>query len=444
MDHLSNTELTTKSYPRKKFVQTATADYGDIHGGATREPLTNTWALDKLLQASIIDSNAQPPTYLSLCWDQQIITAVDEFRKILPQFGIELGSLRRTEVTIVIDDNHRYDRKQVFAISILAGVLIPLLNSLDVSASFVFMTHQNPERDSYDEDEQEFAKFLDTLYVMDSPSQIKRAVNASESIKTQRPGGGEKRTTLKEEIQKIWDNPDIQPRDRLGPIISLIRDFRYDFTEPYKASKYDVQKFKELFMEARASDEQQPHALSNLAFSIIRIVQQQRAAWNARQKDTTGRTTRKKTILITAEGIDKTPYKIISKELRGVEGGGSEISIQHIEFVNHTQKGPSRGQKLDDMQEGDADIYDYSRIDIDTFLDKFISEYAILKFLFSEEPSVDSLRFNSRTPFYGRNTCERTPAGDVRLPAKEDYRAVFEGVRSGISGYTVIPSESMK
>jgi hypothetical protein len=279
---------------------------------------------------------------------------------------------------------------------------------------------------------------------MDSPTKIKSAVNASKLtlFETRKTGGG-KKGTLREEIDKIWADPDIQPNERLGPIISLIRDFRYDFTEPYKASKYGVQEFKELFKEARASDEQQPNVLSNLAFYIIRMVQRQRAAWNARQKDTSGRTTRRKTVLITAEGIDKTPFKAIPKELNKVEGGGAENSIQHIEFVNHTQKGLSRGQKLDDMKEGDADIYDYSRINIDKFLDSFLSGYGLVKLLFSEEPSVDSFRFTTKKTFYGRHICEKTQAGAIVLPAKEHYQTVFQGYggqRSGSSGYQVIPS----
>ncbi|CRG92840.1 hypothetical protein PISL3812_09911 [Talaromyces islandicus] len=291
--------------------------------------------------------------------------------------------------------------------------------------------HQNPERESYDEEEQDAATFLDSLYVMDSPAHIKRAVYASDSrlIQTRKTGGGQK-GTLREEIESIWYDPDIRPDERLGAILSLIRDLRYDFTQPYKASKYDVQTFKELFTKARASDEQQPNVLSNLAFYIIRIVQRQRAAWTVRQKDNLGHTTRRKTVLVTAEGIDKTPFAAISRELKKVEGGGSENSIQHIEFGNHLQKGSSRGQKLDDMKEGDADIYDYNRIDMDKFLESFLSGYGLAKLLCSEVPRVDSFTFTSKKPFYGRQSflcavrCTLLGHGVAALAKKEPKSAV--------------------
>jgi hypothetical protein len=170
MDHLSNSEPTTKNHPRR-VVQSARGNYGDIRGGTTAEPKSkltslkpnDTWALGKLNQAPVIDPNAPLPGYDNLFWDKRILAAVEELQDILPEFGIELGSLLRTQVTFVIDDNHRYNNKQVFAISILMGVFIPLLNSLNASASFVFMTHQNPERDSYDQEEQDAANFLDSL-----------------------------------------------------------------------------------------------------------------------------------------------------------------------------------------------------------------------------------------------------------------------------------------
>jgi len=81
-------------------------------------------------------------------------------------------------VTLVVDDCHQYSDIQISAILIVGGVLISLFNAINTRLLITFMTHQNPERGEFTEDEQAAAKFLDDIYFLRSYSEIVTALRA--------------------------------------------------------------------------------------------------------------------------------------------------------------------------------------------------------------------------------------------------------------------------
>jgi hypothetical protein len=113
-------------------------------------------------------------------------------------------------VTLVVDDCHRYSDMQISAILITVGVLISLFNAINARLLITSMTHQNPERGEFTEEEQAAAKFLDDIYFLGSSSEVVttlRRDNVPVLIKKNKLKG-DGMATLKEEVDKNHEGPE--------------------------------------------------------------------------------------------------------------------------------------------------------------------------------------------------------------------------------------------
>lgn len=380
-------------------------------------------------QIPYADPNASLKKYDDLTWRGYILRSLSDVRDILKEYDLNIESLVQTEVTLVVDDCHRYSDKQISAILITVGVLISLFNAINARLLISFMTHQNPERGEYTEDEQAAAKFLDEVYFLESSSEVVKALRAGEVpvlIKENKLKGAGMRT-LGEEVGKVMEDKTISPSQRHPKILALIRDTRYDYSDPYDASQLDFKKWTSLYEQARATDARQKKVLNSYSFNAIRLVQRHRAAWAERREDTTGPHGRTKTIIPTAALIDASDFDHIEAELKKVEGGGDENSIQTAHFIENSRSGTAkRQQDLDDKMAGKKDIYDYLPIDINEYLLKFFSPLGLVKLLFSEDERIDAIKSKPSRPFYGTTELIRE-GGVILIPTKEEVRMTFYG-----------------
>ncbi|PVH73191.1 hypothetical protein DL98DRAFT_538556 [Cadophora sp. DSE1049] len=370
---------------------------------------SSTWSPSGIDQNAYADPNAPLEKYDELTWRGYILWTLSEARNILAEYDLTIESLVQTEVTLVVDDCHRYSGMQISAILITVGVLISLFNAINARLLITFMTHQNPERGEFTEEEQAAAKFLDDIYFLGSSSEVVTALRADNvpALIKENKLKGEGMTTLKEEVEKIMNDPKTRASQRHPRILALIRDTRYDYSDPYEASDLDFKKWAGVYEQARATDAKQKKA--------------------ERSKDTTGAHGRTKTIIPTAAQIDQSDFDHIVAELGKVEGGGDENSIQTAHFTANPQSGTAkRQQDLDDKMEGKKDIYDYMSIDINEYLFKFLSPIGLIKLLFSEDRRIDAIKSKSSRPFYGKNKLIRE-RGLILIPTTEEVRITFYG-----------------
>jgi hypothetical protein len=139
---------------------------------------SSTWSPSSIGQIPYADPNAPLQTYGNHTWRGYILWVLDEARNILAEYDLTIESLVQTEVTLVVDDCHRYSDMQISAILITGGVPISLFNAINARLLITFMTHQNPERGEFTEDEQAAAKFLDDIYFLGSSSEVVTALRA--------------------------------------------------------------------------------------------------------------------------------------------------------------------------------------------------------------------------------------------------------------------------
>jgi hypothetical protein len=122
----------------------------------------------------------------------------------------------------------------------------------------------SPERGEFTEDEQAAAKFLDEVYFLESSSEVAKALRAGEVpvlIKENKLKGAGMRT-LGEEVGKVMEDKTISPSQRHPKILALIRDTRYDYSDPCDASQLDFKKWTSLYEQARATDARQKKVLN--------------------------------------------------------------------------------------------------------------------------------------------------------------------------------------
>lgn len=431
-----STEQKTKKVP-PIYEQGASKFLGGIEKGhitSVNKPKVkvqhpSTWSPSSIDQNPYADPNAPLERYDELTWRGYILWALGEARNILAEYDLTIESLVQTEVTLVVDDCHRYSNTQISAILITVGVLISLFNAINARLLITFMTHQNPERGEFTEEEQAAAKFLDDIYFLGSSSEVVtalRADNVPVLIKKNKLKG-EGIMTLKEEVDKVMNDQKTRAPQRHPRILALIRDTRYDYSDPYDASDLDFKKWAKLYEQARATDAKQKKVLNSYSFNAIRLVQRHRAAWAERSKDTTGAHGRTKTIIPTAAQIDQSDFDHIVTELEKVDGGGDENSIQTAHFTANPRSGTAkRQQDLDDKMEGKKDIYDYMPIDINEYLLKFLSPIGLVKLLFSEDRRIDAIKSKPSRPFYGKFELIRE-RGLILIPSAEEVRIMFYG-----------------
>lgn len=390
---------------------------------------SSTWSPSEIRQIPYANPNAPPENYENLTWHGYILWVLGEARTVLADYDLTIDSLVQTEVTLVVDDCHRYTDMQICANLITVGVLISLFNAINGRLLITFMTFQNPERGEFTEDEQAAADFLNDIYFLGSSNAVVTALKADDVpvlIKDKKLKG-DGMATLKEEVSKIMTDETIKAQQRHPKILALIRDVRYDYSDPYDASELDFNKWADLYAQARDMDKRQKKVLNSYSFNTIRLIQRHRTAWYERSKDTTGAHGRKKTIIPTAAQIDESDFHHIAKELAMVEGGGDENSIQTAHFTANTRSGTTRRQQgLDDKMDGRKDIYDYMPIDIIEYLRKFLSPIGLVKLLFSEDSRIDAIKSKSSKPFYGKNVLIREN-GLILIPTMEEVQALYYG-----------------
>ncbi len=244
--------------------------------------------------------------------------------------------------------------------------------------------------------------------------------------------------TLKTEIDGITRDAKIKPAQRLGRMLSVIRNKREDYSSLFDAAEYDTAKLVQLYSDARATCARQPKVVSNLSFGLIRLIRRMRMDWGAREHDETGAISRKKTIVITADSVDKSSFEHLKRELDGVTGGGSEISIQVLHMADDASRATATLQKkLDDYSSSDADIYDYMDINTRSFLARYLSDTALTKIVFGEVSHIAAIRESKKEPFYGPHQCLCDTASRILVPGEDQTKAYLCGAGGkGASGLT--------
>ena len=142
------------------------------------------------------------------------------------------------------------------------------------------MIHQNPERGEFTEEEQAAAKFLDDIYFLGSSSEVVTALrvdNVPLLIKKNKLKSEGTATLKKEEVDKVMTDQKTRAPQRPPKILALIRNTRYDYSEPYEASELDF-KWASVYEQARATDAKQKKVLNSYSFNAIRLVQRHQAA----------------------------------------------------------------------------------------------------------------------------------------------------------------------
>lgn len=115
---------------------------------------------------------------------------------------------------------------------------------------------------------------------------------------------------------------------------------------------------------------------------------------------------RKKIIVISAAEIDSRSRDSISQVLSEVYQGADNFSLQVIR-LSENLSGVSEGlqQSLDNTNQGNADIYDYTSLLVSDFLSFFVTPIVLAKLFFSENKALDGIRGSKKT-FYNKGECQ--------------------------------------
>ena len=428
-----------KDPPAKTVEQGAPQFYGGIYEGGNRDDdisrladyaKSTSWQPGEIVSAS--RTREAPPTYQSGdSWDRRILDTIVNARDILATYNLSFNDLTDTETHLVVDDCHRYNRKQKTAIQILSWVLTLPPRSVNALTFIRFMNH-NPDREQLTTKEFEAAAFFDRLWEMSSANLVSQALEGDdvpELIRSKKMAYD--MGPFPQEVQKVMDDDTILPGQRHSRILGLIRDAKYNFFSPIDISGMPLENFLSHFVDAINESGKQPKVLSSLSHTLIRLIQSIRKDIEEREIDKTGAISKKKMIVITAGNIDEDGAKHITKELCTISGGAASFSLQVVHLLENDKSTAAMLQQgLDDHRKGTSDIYDYTPLVIDEFFKKFITPRALAKIFFSENKNLDGLVKSKKITFHGKdgylNGCEV-----IMLPEVSRVEAALAGVVEG-------------
>lgn len=356
-------------------------------------------------------SQDEPPTTSPPAYDLsgQILRHFPEAITMEPS----LRRLAEWEYRIIIDERSRDPLIVRNGILLLGWIVIVLLQAFEASATLGFTTYMNPEMTSFSEEEQQAAMELNKLFHMETAAAIQQRLETSvlpvKLLQNQ----------LKEKLNQIMADPTIKPTQRYPRLLGVIRDMKLDFSDPWRVEDLSFTNFSKVFSEAIEENKKQPRVLSNLSFNIIRAVQELRKETEDRKNDMTSSIAPKKIIIITGTKLAKSESQKIQRELKQTTEGASECSLEILHLYDHPSAVDGHQENLDNANEGDADIYDYTAIDAEKLLKYGPSGSLLVKATCSHKRAVDKMK---RKDFFGDQAFDYSGDSKIHMPDKTQVR----------------------
>ena len=301
-------------------------------------------------------------------------------------------------------------------ICLLSWIILAFLQACDASTTLSFMNYMNPDPNNLSKEEKEAAIFINKLYNCKTVSDVADMLGdkVPEYLRSQ---------NLPQKVADIMKNTQIKPPQRHPRILALIRDMKYDLSDPWNVSDMDLAEFMKHFADANNADKEQTKVLSSLSFTAIRSIQSVKKDYQDRKLDKTSTVARRQIIIIKGTSITNSEQNHIKQELSSVVGGSSEFSIQVVSLHEQAKdESATLQQDLDDFKSGDADIYDHTRVNAHRLLRNGPDGdgYLLLQLMCSHLRSVDRMKLKDNQ-MYGESHCSWIN-GKVILPSVGDVR----------------------
>ena len=242
----------------------------------------------KPMQFSQVD---EPPSYNDDDLHKRIIKSYQAAGK---QFL--LASMAQWDHHIIVDDRSRTPAMIKDGICLLSWIVLAFLQACDASITLSFMNYMNPDPSNLSKGEKEAAMFINKLY------NCKTVSDVTDMLEDKVPEYLRSRD-LPQKVALIMSNTQIKPPQRHPRILALIRDMRYDLSDPWVVSDMDVTEFMKHFADANEADKEQAKVLSSLSFTAIRSIQSVKKDYQERKLDKTSTVARRKIIIVTGTSI---------------------------------------------------------------------------------------------------------------------------------------------
>jgi len=330
------------------------------------------------------------------------------------QNGVPFASLSEWDIRIIIDERSRINPRVKDGIRLLSWFLIVVCQACRANTTLCFMNHTNPDMSSFTKQEEEAALFLQELYF------CRTAREVTEKLEGDVPEWIQRRDLL-QSAATIMECKDNKPEQRHPRLLALIRNLRWELSNPWVLEDMDLDAFSRLLDRASEADQAQPKVVSSLSFTIIREIQRQRKEYDDRRDDITSSVSKRKVIIITGSRLTESEAPRLKRELKMIEGGSSEFSIQVAHIVENDKTDTDQIQQhLDDQNSGMQDIYDYTVFNGIRLADLGIGWGALAKTLFSHIRAFD--RMAGRGPKMYGDGLQYSTGLTIALPGVDAVR----------------------